>query len=137
MQYSIHVHVHVIHVSFTINVCLSGLWLGGLLYLSFLSDFLKLVFYAHVFPCLPNYMYEINVQMYTCMCEVMLFTYMPTVPVLKAGHPGVPSYCMFVCLGYGWVGCFTFLFFLKASVLCTCISIHVHTIYMYIYMYLS
>ena len=69
----VHVHVHVvrshqcstaymymynvIHVSFTINVCLSGLWFGGLLYLSFLSDFLKLVFYAHVFPCLQNYMY--------------------------------------------------------------------------------
>ena len=35
-----------------------------------------------------------------------------TVPVLKAGHPGVPSYYMFVCLGYGWVGYFTFLFFL-------------------------
>ena len=33
-------------------------------------------------------------------------------PVLKAGHPGVPSYYMFVCLGYGWVGYFTFLFFL-------------------------
>ena len=35
-------------------------------------------------------------------------------PVLKAGHPGVPSYYMFVCLGYGWVGYFTFLFFLIA-----------------------
>ena len=32
-------------------VCLSGLWLGGLLHLSFLSDFLKLVCYAYVFPC--------------------------------------------------------------------------------------
>ena len=30
-----------------IHVCLSGLWLGGLLHLSFLSDFLKLV-YFHV-----------------------------------------------------------------------------------------
>ena len=27
-------------------------------------------------------------------------------------HPGVPSYYMFVCLGYDWVGYFTFLFFL-------------------------
>ena len=33
-------------------------------------------------------------------------------PSSQAGHPGVPSYYMFVCLGYGWVGCFTFLFFL-------------------------
>ena len=32
-------------------VCLSRLWLGGLFHLSFLSDFLKLVCYAHVFPC--------------------------------------------------------------------------------------
>ena len=32
-------------------VCLSGLWLGGLLHLSFLSDFLKLVCYAHVYTC--------------------------------------------------------------------------------------
>ena len=32
--------------------CLCGLWLGGLLHLSFLSDFLKLVYYAHVFPCM-------------------------------------------------------------------------------------
>ena len=31
---------------------MSGLWLGGwLLHLSFLSDFLKLVCYAHVLPC--------------------------------------------------------------------------------------
>ena len=37
---------------------------------------------------------------------------LPTVPVLKAGQPGVPSYYMFVFLGYGWVGYFTFLFFL-------------------------
>ena len=36
-----------------IYVCLSGLWLGRLLHLSFLSTFLKLVCYAHVhvFPC--------------------------------------------------------------------------------------
>ena len=47
-----------------------------------------------------------------------------TTPVLKAGHPGVPSYYMFVCLGYGWVGYFTFLFFLISSVLCTCISMY-------------
>ena len=40
-----------IQVSLAIYVCLSGLWLGGLLHLSFLSDFLKLVCYAHVFPC--------------------------------------------------------------------------------------
>ena len=32
------------------HVCLSGLWLGGLLYCSFLSVFLKLVCHAHVFP---------------------------------------------------------------------------------------
>ena len=33
-----------------IYVCLSGLWLGGLLHLSFLSDFLKLVYmYFHVY----------------------------------------------------------------------------------------
>ena len=33
---------------YTMYVCLSGLWLGGLLYLSFLSYFFKLVCYAHV-----------------------------------------------------------------------------------------
>ena len=27
-------------------------------------------------------------------------------------HVSRPSYYMFVCLGYGWVGCFAFLFFL-------------------------
>ena len=32
-------------------VCLSGLWLGGILNLYFLSVFLKLVCYAHVFKC--------------------------------------------------------------------------------------
>ena len=40
-----------IQVSLAINVCLSGLWLGGLLYLSFLSYFFKLVCYAHAFAC--------------------------------------------------------------------------------------
>ena len=31
--------------------------------------------------------------------------------------------CLFVCLGYGWVGYFTLVFFfLKASVLCKCVS---------------
>ena len=43
-------------------------------------------------------------------------------------HVHVPSYCMFVCLGYGWVGYFTFLFFVLCT--CTCISmymyIHIH-----------
>ena len=34
------------------RTCLSGLWLGGLLYLSFLSYFFKLLCYAHVFPCM-------------------------------------------------------------------------------------
>ena len=34
------------------HACLSGLWLGGLLNLSFLSYFFKLVCYAHVFPCM-------------------------------------------------------------------------------------
>ena len=34
-----------------IMFCLSVLCLGGLLYLSFLSYFFKLVCYAHVFPC--------------------------------------------------------------------------------------
>ena len=58
--------------------------------------------------------------------------YMYTNPVLKAGHPGVPSYYMFVCLGYGWVGYFIFLFFLinprracaarvTVVVLCVCV----------------
>ena len=37
-----------------IHVCLSGLWLGGLLHLSFLFDFSKLVCYAHVFPRTGN-----------------------------------------------------------------------------------
>ena len=42
-------HIHYVHV--LLYVCLSGLRLGGLLYLSFLSYFFKLVCYAHVFPC--------------------------------------------------------------------------------------
>ena len=40
-------------------------------------------------------------------------------------YPGVSCYYMFVCLGCGWVGYFTFLLsfgFLKTSVLCTCNS---------------
>ena len=41
-----------IQVSLAIYVCLSGIWLGGLFYLSFLSYFFKLVCYAHVFPCI-------------------------------------------------------------------------------------
>ena len=36
-------------------VCLSGLWLGGLLHLSFLSYFFKLVCYAHVYTCISMY----------------------------------------------------------------------------------
>ena len=39
-------------------ICLSGLWLGGLLYLSFLSYFFKLVCYAHVFPCIYMYIHQ-------------------------------------------------------------------------------
>ena len=41
-----------IQVSLAIICLLSGLWLGGLLYLSFLSYIFKLVCYAHVFPCI-------------------------------------------------------------------------------------
>ena len=57
------------------------------------------------------------VCMHVDVCELGTDTWMCgeswlAVPVLKAGHPGVPSYYMFVCLGYGWVSCFTFLFFL-------------------------
>ena len=53
-------------VCLAIYVCLSGLWLGGLLHLSFLSDFLKLVCYAHVFPCtcISIYMYVYMLRMY-------------------------------------------------------------------------
>ena len=75
---SMYMYMHVlIHVA--IYVCLSGLWLGGLLYLSFLSDFLKLVCYAHVFPCMYNmcnkymHMYVQYVHVYntTCTCTCM------------------------------------------------------------------
>ena len=52
-----------IQVSLAIYVCLSGLWLGGLLYLSFLSYFFKLVCYAHVFPCIMECTMSC---MYTC-----------------------------------------------------------------------
>ena len=65
---TIHVHVQfsrlasrfpLLHISYTciyMYIRLSGLcW--GLLYLSFLSVFLKLVCYAHVFPCMYMYMY--------------------------------------------------------------------------------
>ena len=37
-----------IQVSLAIYVCLSGIWLGGLFYLSFLSYFFKLVCYVHI-----------------------------------------------------------------------------------------
>ena len=53
--------------------------------------------------------------------------------VLKAGHPGVPSYYMFVCLGYGWVGYFTFLFFFKL----VCYAHVFPCMYMYIYIFHS
>ena len=43
----------------------------------------------------PTLHHNVHVLQTTCTC--------------KAGHPGVPSYYMFVCLGYGWVG---YLFFL-------------------------
>ena len=43
-------------MSLAIYVCLF-VCLSGLLYLSFLSVFLKLVHYAHVFPCTCMYMY--------------------------------------------------------------------------------
>ena len=49
-----------------IYVCLSGLWFGGLLHLSFLCDFLKLVCYAHIFSCKTSsaYMY-----IFSCICD--------------------------------------------------------------------
>ena len=50
-----------ISLSIAIYVCLSGQWLGGLLHLSFLSYFFKLVCYAHVFPC-TLFFCNINVQ---------------------------------------------------------------------------
>ena len=40
-----------IQVSLAIYVCLPGLWLGGLPYLSFLSVFLKLACHVHVYTC--------------------------------------------------------------------------------------
>ena len=46
-----HVCTMYMYMSLAIYVCLPGLWLGRLLHLSFLSTFLKLVCYAHVFPC--------------------------------------------------------------------------------------
>ena len=42
-----------IQVSLAIYVYLSGLWFGGLLHLSFFSDFLKLVCYAQ--SCISMY----------------------------------------------------------------------------------
>ena len=70
-----HVHVHVpsyiIYMytcTCTMYVCLSGLWLGGLLHLSFLSYFFKLVCYAHVFPCTVH----VHVR---CMClDMYIYT---------------------------------------------------------------
>ena len=51
-------------MSLAIYVCLSGIWLGGLFYLSFLSYFFKLVCYAHVFPCI--YMHtHMHIEAYT------------------------------------------------------------------------
>ena len=47
---STYVHDHFM-CAYTVYVCLPGLWLGGLLHLSFLSVFLKLVCCAHVFSC--------------------------------------------------------------------------------------
>ena len=45
-----------------ICVCLSGLWLGGLLYLSFSSVYLKLVCYAHLYTCISMYMYVVYIS---------------------------------------------------------------------------
>ena len=42
-------------MSLAIIICLSGLWLGGLLYISFSFCFLKLVCYVHVFPCICSH----------------------------------------------------------------------------------
>ena len=53
-RYCACMHIH--HV-LVIYVCLSGLWLGGLLYLSFLSIFLKLVCYMYVHMCFQLYSY--------------------------------------------------------------------------------
>ena len=58
-----------------------------------------------------------------------------TIPVLKAGHPGVPCYMYihvytFVCLGYGWVGYFTVLYFLFSDMYDR-IELVRHVIFMY------
>ena len=62
--------IYIHQVSLAIYVCLSGIWLGGLFYLSFLSYFFKLVCYAHVFPCnidrcFYKYNYITNVYTFT------------------------------------------------------------------------
>ena len=56
-------------------------------------------------------MYTTCIHMHTtCMFKHVYCKYTCIyIYMYKAGHPGVPSY-LFVCLGYGWVGYFTFLF---------------------------
>ena len=44
-----HVCTMYMYMSLAIYVCLAGLWLGGLLHLSFLSTFLKLVYAMHMY----------------------------------------------------------------------------------------
>ena len=53
-----------------IYVCLSGLWLGGLLYLSFLSYFFKLVCYIHVFPYITMCIVRRVFTLYVCVYQV-------------------------------------------------------------------
>ena len=97
-------------------VCLSGLWLGGLLYLSFLTYFFKLVCYAHVFPCtcltlltsffLPSHlsfknMYDIVYEHYAHVHGNIMHMYMETTTALsnlvRVYKPVVPKVCMLYC----------------------------------------
>ena len=62
-----------VSLAITMFFCLSGLWLGGQLYLSY---FFKLVCYAHVFPCMYTiymymYMYVYNV----CTSCIYIYVY--------------------------------------------------------------
>ena len=76
-----------IRVSLAIYVCLSGLWLGGLFHLSFLSYSFKLVCYTCICTCISMYMY-LHVHLlshlyvylhccsdWSCMYTVILYMY--------------------------------------------------------------
>ena len=72
------------HPGVPVYVCLSGLytciygWVGRLLHLSFLSDFLKLACYAHVFPCMKKLNHPLCRALFSQYNYMTLYMYTAT-----------------------------------------------------------